>query len=81
MDCTSSALAGPLANIVTNDDLALRVETNDAWIVSRTGIRERRFATGETLTQLAVEAARAALERGGRLPPGAWPVPDSHCIP
>ena len=56
------------ANIVTNDDLALRVETNDAWIVSRTGIRERRFATGETLTQLAVEAARAALERAGVSP-------------
>ena len=47
------------ANIVTNDDLALRVETSDEWIVSRTGIRERRFATHETLTQLAVEAARA----------------------
>ena len=27
------------ANIVTNDDLALRVETSDEWIVSRTGIR------------------------------------------
>ena len=38
------------ANIVTNDDLALRVETSDEWIVSRTGIRERRFATHETLT-------------------------------
>ena len=34
------------ANIVTNDDLALRVETSDEWIVSRTGIRERRFAQG-----------------------------------
>ena len=56
------------ANIVTNDDLALRVETNDAWIVSRTGIRERRFATHETLTQLAVEAARTALERAGVSP-------------
>ena len=31
------------ANIVTNDDLALRVETSDEWIVSRTGIRERRW--------------------------------------
>ncbi len=56
------------ANIVTNDDLALRVETSDEWIVSRTGIRERRFATHETLTQLAVEAARAALERAGVYP-------------
>ena len=56
------------ANIVTNDDLVLRVETSDEWIVSRTGIRERRFATHETLTQLAVEAARAALERAGVSP-------------
>ncbi|MFR6187180.1 MAG: hypothetical protein ACLUJG_17810 [Lawsonibacter sp.] len=68
------------ANIVTNDDLVLRVETSDEWIVSRTGIRERRFATHETLTQLAVEAARAALERAG-VSPGAGAVPDCHGIP
>lgn len=30
--------------IITNDDLARRVDTNDEWIVARTGIRERRFA-------------------------------------
>ena len=52
-------------HIVTNDDLARRVETSDEWIVSRTGIRERRFAQGETLTQLAVAAARQAMERAG----------------
>ena len=50
-------------HIVTNDDLARRVETSNDWIVSRTGIRERRFAQGETLTQLAVAAARRAMER------------------
>ena len=39
--------------IVTNDDLARRVDTNDEWIVTRTGIRERRFAReGESLTSL-----------------------------
>ena len=52
-------------HIVTNDDLARRVETSNDWIVSRTGIRERRFAQGETLTQLAVAAARRAMERAG----------------
>ena len=49
--------------IVTNDDLARRVDTNDEWIVARTGIRERRFAReGETLTELTVQAARQALD-------------------
>ena len=55
-------------HIVTNDDLARRVETSNDWIVSRTGIRERRFAQGETLTQLAVAAARRAMERAGVTP-------------
>lgn len=54
--------------IVTNDDLAQRVDTNDEWIVARTGIRERRFAAGETLTDLTVEAARKAMERAGVQP-------------
>ena len=39
-------------HVVTNDDLAKIVDTSDEWIVSRTGIKERRFAReGETLTQ------------------------------
>lgn len=55
--------------IVTNDDLARRVDTNDEWIVARTGIRERRFAReGESLTQFTVAAARQALERAGLKP-------------
>ena len=46
-------------HVVTNDDLAKIVDTSDEWIVSRTGIKERRFAReGENLTQFAVEAAR-----------------------
>jgi 3-oxoacyl-[acyl-carrier-protein] synthase-3 len=49
--------------IVTNDDLAKRVDTTDEWIVSRTGIRERRFAADdEALTDIALPAARRALE-------------------
>lgn len=55
-------------HIVTNDDLAQRVDTNNEWIVARTGIRERRFAAGETLTDLTVEAARKAMERSGVQP-------------
>ncbi len=49
---------------VTNDDLAKLVDTSDEWIVSRSGIRERRFATdAETTSDLAIAAARTALER------------------
>jgi 3-oxoacyl-[acyl-carrier-protein] synthase-3 len=48
--------------ILTNDDLARIVDTNDAWITSRTGIRERRVADAETATSdLAVVAAQRAL--------------------
>jgi 3-oxoacyl-[acyl-carrier-protein] synthase-3 len=52
--------------VVTNDDLAKRVDTNDEWIVSRTGIRERRFASDdEALTDVALPAARRALADAG----------------
>lgn len=54
---------------VTNDDLAKIVDTNDAWIRTRTGIAERRFCRGgETAGTLAVAAARQALERSGLQP-------------
>jgi 3-oxoacyl-[acyl-carrier-protein] synthase III len=50
------------ANIVTNADLACKVDTSDEWIVQRTGIHERRIAApGEVTSDLAVKAARAAL--------------------
>lgn len=52
-------------NIVTNDDLARIVDTNDEWIASRTGIRSRRIATDETTLSLALDAARAALANSG----------------
>ncbi|PZQ66948.1 MAG: 3-oxoacyl-ACP synthase [Variovorax paradoxus] len=57
---------------VTNDDLARElagrgVETSDQWIVERTGIRARHFATPEvTSSDLALHASRHALEAAGR---------------
>ena len=42
------------SRVVTNDDLAKVVDTNDAWIIERTGIRQRREAVeGETTSDLA----------------------------
>jgi 3-oxoacyl-[acyl-carrier-protein] synthase-3 len=53
-------------NVVTNDDLAKKVDTSDEWIRSRTGIERRHIAVaGETTTDLAVAAARAALLDAG----------------
>ncbi|AIQ58417.1 3-oxoacyl-ACP synthase [Paenibacillus borealis] len=52
--------------ILTNSDLEKIVETNDEWIVSRTGIRERHIAAPEQATSdLAYEAALKALESAG----------------
>ncbi|MGI9032767.1 MAG: beta-ketoacyl-ACP synthase III [Acidimicrobiales bacterium] len=48
---------------VTNDELAQHVDTSDAWIVDRTGIRERRVAgPGETTASMAAEAGAAAIK-------------------
>lgn len=48
--------------VLTNDELSTIVDTNDAWITERTGIKERRIAAPEeALTDLALPAARAAL--------------------
>lgn len=48
--------------VVTNDDLAARIETSDAWIRERTGIRQRHIAAdGELASDLAVQASRRAL--------------------
>jgi 3-oxoacyl-[acyl-carrier-protein] synthase III len=52
--------------VVTNDDLSQYVDTSDEWILERTGIRERRFASDEeALTDIALPAARAALDQAG----------------
>ncbi len=53
------------AHVVTNDDIAARVDTNDQWITSRTGIQRRRHSTTEHHSDLCREAARAALARSG----------------
>lgn len=57
------------AQVLTNLDLAAIVETNDEWIIERTGIRERRIAEQrETTTSLAVRAAQKALNTADVLP-------------
>jgi 3-oxoacyl-[acyl-carrier-protein] synthase-3 len=52
--------------VLTNEDLERMVDTSDEWIVERTGIRERRIAADdEAASDLALPAARRALERAG----------------
>ena len=55
--------------VVTNHELAELVDTTDEWITERTGIKERRIAAPEeAMTDLALPAARIALERAGVKP-------------
>lgn len=57
------------SRVLTNKDLESMVDTSDEWIVSRTGIRERRIAgEDEATSDLAVKAAETALERSGIAP-------------
>ena len=57
------------AQIVTNAQMAERVETSDEWIVERTGIRQRHFAAPhETAAYMGAQAARRALEQAGLAP-------------
>lgn len=52
--------------IVTNDDLAQKIETSDEWIRARTGITQRHIVSGdETTASMAAAAARQALEQAG----------------
>ena len=54
------------SRIVTNDELATRVDTSDEWIIERTGIRQRHVAAeGEKTSDLAIAAAHQALEKAG----------------
>jgi 3-oxoacyl-[acyl-carrier-protein] synthase-3 len=62
---TGSALP---KKVVSNDDLAGFLDTNDEWISTRTGIRERRVLSVETLQSLAEDAGKAALENAGVAP-------------
>ncbi|MDG2527967.1 beta-ketoacyl-ACP synthase III [Caulobacter endophyticus] len=53
--------------IVTNEDLSKIVDTSDEWIIERTGIRQRhKAADDQAVSDLAVEAAKQALERAGK---------------
>jgi len=54
------------SRIVTNEELATRVDTDDEWIVQRTGIRQRHVAAeGELTSDLALAAARKAIAHAG----------------
>jgi 3-oxoacyl-[acyl-carrier-protein] synthase III len=56
-------------NLLTNDDLAKMVDTNDEWILERTGIRQRHIAPPEMATSdMAVEAGKIALANAGAKP-------------
>ncbi len=73
MSVTRSAVTGVGSylpeQVVTNADLAKVVDTSDEWIVERTGIRQRHKARDdEPTSDLAVAAARRALEDAGRTP-------------
>ena len=63
---TGGALPG---RTITNDALSRMVDTSDAWITSRTGIRTRHWCTeDESAATLAIAAARQALDRSGLAP-------------
>jgi 3-oxoacyl-[acyl-carrier-protein] synthase-3 len=55
--------------VLSNQDLEAMVETTDEWIVSRTGMRERRIAReDEAASDMGIEAAKAALKQAGLSP-------------
>jgi 3-oxoacyl-[acyl-carrier-protein] synthase-3 len=57
------------STILTNDELSKRVETSDAWIQERTGIRQRHIADkSQASSDLAFEASRSALDAAGLKP-------------
>ena len=73
--------------ILTNFDLEKMVETNDEWIVKRTGISQRRIAQGEDTSDLGTKAAQIALERANLTTKDIDAVicatisPDHFCMP
>ena len=53
--------------VVTNEELARKMETSDEWIQQRTGIKQRHIAAdGEFTSHLATKAAQRALDAAGR---------------
>ncbi|MEZ5967233.1 MAG: beta-ketoacyl-ACP synthase III [Planctomycetota bacterium] len=75
------------ARVLTNGELERSVDTSDEWIVSRTGIRERRIADQQATSDLAALAAHRALEVAGVAPDQvelivvATVTPDEVCPP
>nr|WP_314477801.1 beta-ketoacyl-ACP synthase III [uncultured Campylobacter sp.] len=73
--------------ILTNFDLEKMVETNDEWIVKRTGISQRRISQGEDTSDLGTKAAQIALERANLTAKDIDAVicatisPDHFCMP
>lgn len=73
--------------ILTNFDLEKMVETNDEWIVKRTGISQRRIAQDEDTSELGTKAAKIALERANLAAKDIDAVicatisPDHFCMP
>ena len=73
--------------ILTNFDLEKMVETNDEWIVKRTGISQRRIAQGEDTSELGTKAAQIALERANLTTKDIDAIicatisPDHFCMP
>ena len=64
MDMTGTIIgtgACAASHVMENDDLAQFVDTSDAWITERTGIKRRHIAENETVSSLAVCAAKKAL--------------------
>jgi 3-oxoacyl-[acyl-carrier-protein] synthase-3 len=88
---TGTGMSVP-SRVLTNHDLEKMVDTSDEWIVTRTGIRERRVASeDETLSTFAIEAARNALESANVAPEEVglivlatvtpdMPIPATACI-
>ena len=52
------------SKIVTNDDMSKIVDTSDEWISTRTGIKQRYFCNNEKNWEIAVKAAKNAIEKG-----------------
>ena len=76
---TGSALP---ARVVPNSFFENLVDTNDEWIVERTGIRERRFASeGETTATLSTDAGRRALDAAGMSPEQLDLIVIATCTP
>jgi len=51
--------------VVTNDDIAKIVDTNDEWVMQRVGVRERHISVDETAADMGYKAALAALDNSG----------------